>query len=175
MKYQNIFLFVFAFAVCTFFNLTNSTAQFRDTISQQPTREDSIFENAGLPRPNAFDLGVQFIAAEAAFNATFFAFNGNGLITGKGVGQEGLSLGAIGLFVSSFTTPLAISLATNELDVRSGSYWSGLMGGLYGFCFGPAISARLNKSSTYFSQYLGYSLPIVVLAIVGYNLPVWMR
>jgi hypothetical protein len=135
--------------------------------------EDSIIGDAGLrAKPTAVDLSLQFIAGEVAFNPTFYSLWGNRLLTGNG------NLGAIGLLVSTFTTPLLIHFTTGELNLKQGSLPISIISAIVGV-YGVSIFALDNRvfgpNPTYLIKYFTLSLPMIAFAIVGYDLPLWVH
>ncbi len=127
--------------------------------------EDSIFGKDGSI-PHAGDIGLQFLAGEAAFNITSFSLWGNDLYKPSSDNE----LGVIGLLASTMTVPLAIYFSSELLGLNDGSMVYSIAGAAFGLLVAsPALLLSGIIPKTYLGAYLGFSLPIIAFAQLLYD------
>ena len=145
---------------------TVSSAQLRDTIDHgRDTATSGVHALRPLPTPT--DIALQFLAGEAAFNATSFALWGNNLYSGSTQPAFGAGLG---ILASMITVPLVIYFTSDLIGLHAGSWPLAAAAAFTGF-FVVNLSAPPNtRNHSYLTRYLFTSLPIVLFAQLVYDL-----
>jgi hypothetical protein len=160
--------------VCFLITLSSiGFAQFPDTIRHGDTirityRRSGYGKPDSLPKPG--DIAIQFLAGEAAFNATFFIIAGNSFSNPQYSQFNGP--GALALLASVITPPLAISLVSNALNLRPGSLLASLGGAFVGLIPIGFLLYPIGHPPTFGTLNLAIGIPIVALAELAYDLTI---
>jgi hypothetical protein len=154
-----------------------TSAQFRDTTSRGDTIHITYGSqpgNAPDSMPKGRDVAIQFLAGEAAFNATFFIIAGNSFTHPSNPNSAFNGQAGLAIFAPVVTVPLAIALASNILQLRSGSWPLSMVGAFFGlfpigfllYPVGHASFAVVN---------LAFGIPIIAVAELVYDLTIPAR
>jgi hypothetical protein len=143
--------------------------QFRSPIQNDDTAHilltDGSFQSHDSTL-HVWDLPIQFLAGEAAFNITSFSLWGNDLYKISSDNE----LGVIGLLASTITVPLAIYFSSELLGINNGSIGYSIGGAALGLLVAaPALILSGVIPRTYLGAYLGFSLPIIIFAQTLYD------